>query len=79
MDGDTASDTSLIEPADKKWLMELVEKRRLKREEDWGSENDVDELPREKYLFVTIKKLLWFLNFSGKVTILGKKELKMGG
>lgn len=46
MDGDTASDTSLIEPADKKWLMELVEKRRLKHEEDWGSENDVDELPR---------------------------------
>ena len=34
MDGDTASYTSLIEPADKKWLMELDEERRLKREED---------------------------------------------
>jgi len=46
MDGDTASYTSLIEPADKKWLMELDEERRLKREENWGSENDDDELPR---------------------------------
>ena len=45
MDGDTASDTSLIEPADKKWLMELVEKRRLKREEEL-SRCDSDDLPR---------------------------------
>ena len=45
-DGDTTRDTSLIEPADKEWLMELIEERRLKREEDWGSENDDDELPR---------------------------------
>ena len=37
---------SLIGPADKEWLMELIEERRLKREEDWGSENDDDELPR---------------------------------
>ena len=37
---------SLIGPADKEWLMELIEERRLKREEDWGSENDNDELPR---------------------------------
>ena len=44
--GDTASDTSLIEPANKKWLMELDEERRLKREENWGSKNDDDELPR---------------------------------
>ena len=28
MDGDTARDTSLIEPADKKWLIELDEERR---------------------------------------------------
>ena len=46
MDGDTASDTNLIEPADMKWLIELDEERRLKREEDWGSENNDDELPR---------------------------------
>ena len=46
MDGDTASDTNLIGPTDKEWLMELIEERRLKREEDWGSENDDDELPR---------------------------------
>ena len=36
-DGDTASDTSLIEPADKKWLMELVEKCK--------AESSGDDLP----------------------------------
>ena len=46
MDGDKTSDTSLIEPADKKWLIELVEKSKLKREEDWNSVNGKDELPR---------------------------------
>ena len=46
MDGDTTSDTSLIEPTDKKWLIELVEKSKLKREEDLNSVNDKDELPR---------------------------------
>ena len=44
--GDTARYFSLIEPADKEWLMELDEELRLKLEENWGSENDVDELPR---------------------------------
>jgi len=33
---------SLIGPADKQWLMELIEERRLKQEEDWAD----DELPR---------------------------------
>ena len=46
MDGETTHDTSLIEPTDKKWLIELVEKSKLKREEDWNSVNGKDELPR---------------------------------
>ena len=42
LDGDTARYFSMIEPADKEWLMELIEKRRLKHEKDWAD----DELPR---------------------------------
>ena len=42
MNGDTAKYFSLIEPTDKKWLMELIEERRLKHEKDWAD----DELPR---------------------------------
>ena len=42
LNGNTVNYFSMIEPADKEWLTELIEKRRLKHEMDWAD----DELPR---------------------------------